>query len=358
MKSMEIIRLAAFALTLAGSARALADNAPPELRGRFEVEAGEVISLAFSPDGKAIACGCAKELLDPFGAVELWDATSLHRLAALRDHAGGVNALAFTPDGTTVATASNDTSVCLRELASDKARFTMKGGLVPAPVHAVAISADGKLVASGDWLLRLWDAATGTERAAFVWTDGVQRDQITAVAFSPDGQWLASASWEGTVKLWDVSKAAATNVTEDALARLRKQKEWNPDVARLKRTFKGPVAQVWTIAFSPDSSALAVGYADGTIKTWDVAKGEPKQAMQNGAAVRVLRFTPAGDVIIAANADGAVKVWDAKSGNQITTWKAAETGLSAMTLAPDGRMLVTASGGVVKAWTGAWLRKE
>ena len=116
-----------------------------------------IISLAFSPDSKALAVGT------DIGAVTLWDMKTGRQIEAFRGHTSVVNALCFSPDGAALATAGADKTV------------------------------------------RLWDARTGQERS----TLSGHKGEVSEVLFSPDGNTLATASHnDGTIRLW----RAATNV--------------------------------------------------------------------------------------------------------------------------------------------------
>jgi WD40 repeat protein len=71
----------------------------------------DVLSVAFSPDGTALASG----LTD--GTVIVWDAETGEQLHVLEGHTGIVFAVAFSPDGATLASASGDGTAVLWDVA-------------------------------------------------------------------------------------------------------------------------------------------------------------------------------------------------------------------------------------------------
>jgi len=72
------------------------------------------------------------------------------------------------------------------------------------PLDAVVFSPDGQILATAgdDGTVRLWDVATHSQIGAPITASS--GNGVDAVAFSPDGRILATAGGDGTARLWDV----------------------------------------------------------------------------------------------------------------------------------------------------------
>jgi WD40 repeat protein len=237
-------------------------------RERFKLDGPRLLrAVAISPDGKHLASG------DEQATVRIYDLATRKQLHEIDLKSGAETlSLAFSPDGRTLAcgggwneggvpkgitinlqrrvtiTGKEGFFVLLWDVATGK-ELRRFGGLTE-PVKAVAFSPDGKLVAasSRDGRLALWEADTGKELLyvlAHPDHKGGTFACTPALAFAPDGKGLASAGADGTVRLWDV-------VMAKELAKFR----------------GGGACQA--VAFSPDGRTLLSGSADTTVTVWDV----------------------------------------------------------------------------------------
>jgi WD40 repeat protein len=90
----------------------------PRPRGTLRGHAKEVPSLAFSPDGKALA-SAGGDFVRPI-EVKLWDVRAAKEQTTLKGHTGLVLSVAFSPDGKVLATAGDDGTVRLWEVPPAK----------------------------------------------------------------------------------------------------------------------------------------------------------------------------------------------------------------------------------------------
>src|SRR5262249_4081463 len=149
---------------------------------------GDVLSVAFSADGKTLASGGAE-------GVRVWDVATGKQLRMWRGFATPVWSVAFSPDGGTLAAAelpngptAGERGIGLLSLVTGAQR-RLKG--FPSEAGGpLAFSRDGKTLAgfnrSGDVLL--WDPASGAPQGVL---PGRPSNLLRTAAFSPDGQTLA-----------------------------------------------------------------------------------------------------------------------------------------------------------------------
>ena len=277
-------------------------------------------TLAFSPDGKLLASGSA-DTENHDGVIHLWEVSSGKEVRSLRGPRGLVRGFTFAPNGRTLAAAGADGTVVLWDPATGKERRRLRGHKGDA--WNVTFSPDGKMLASAgaDHTVRLWEVATGKEVRVLT-----AREPVKAIAFSPDGRTLA----------WGDYTAICLRDLRDPTAR--------------ERRLAGQRYGVSHLAFSADGKKLTSQCEgqDYAVWLWDVDTGQRLAPPPGGHRLPVscLAFGPSGHLLVSASEDNTVRLWDGLTGRERQRIKKVDgSGIYAVALSPDGRLVVAAAVG-------------
>ena len=208
-------------------------------------------------------------------------------------HVGPIDRIGVSADGRILVTGAEDKTVRLWSLPDGRLLRTLRVPVGPGNggrIYSVAISPDGRLVAAAGWdaysdlnatplgangYIYVFDTVSGS----IIRRLGPLPENVHRLAFSPDGSALAAglygangvrlwkAPFDGTPKADPVYGDSIYGLSFDHGGRLvtasidRKVRLYDPDLKLLTTwpTREGQLA--YGIAFKPDGSAIAVGYA-------------------------------------------------------------------------------------------------
>jgi RNA polymerase sigma factor (sigma-70 family) len=340
-------------------------------------------TLAFAPDGKTVAIG-GKHL------VRFWDISTGKPIESPRGHEGAVTALAVSADGRHVFTRGADNTLRRWELATGKE--VQKRPLPEGTANAV-FSADGRVVAfSNANAVHVWDTATGKELRHVQVPEGPagmlpDYRPFLPLALSATGSILAVRSGDRNVHVYDVASGKE-------LRQIADQPE--PEFGGPSSVLFNGAHESATLAFSPDGTVLATvcnvnqKWGNWAIRLWDVASGRQLRQFDTRAGLcRALLFSPDGKSLAVANHnmlfdaapppdqegdrggimirggdEATITLWETATGKPRCQFKS-RYATDTLVFSPDGRMLISTSGGdeqsrpghVVRAWD-AWTGKE
>jgi WD40 repeat protein len=341
---------------------------------RVKLPQGNVVGAALSPDGKLLAT------TNGGSTIVVWEVPGGKEVVRLTGQRGLGAVISFSPDGKTLA-AATDAGVTFLWDATTWKRLGINQQAWGQRVNGVVFPTQGPPLG---WsflghALRVWELPGGK---AVTPADG-HMHRIGSLVFTDKGKKLWSSSLDGRLCQWDVAsgkllkqmanleqmqqnhgsyvplrqywttilsgdaKFLAMDVPYNNLVRV-----WERDSKKILCDLEWPRNEPNAMAFAQDGNLVAVGGREGLVKVWNVEKGrELFQLKLQEGEVRKLAFAPDAKTLAIGFAYfdrntnlqiSEIHVVKAMTGQKVATWKRSSYFVSALTFAPDGKMLAVA----------------
>jgi len=251
-------------------------------------------------------------------------------LASLAEN--GIIDVALSPDGSRIVTGGVDGDVRIWQPSqSDAVPVLLRAH--GAVVMRVAFRHDGSQLISLDasGTVRVWNVKGLTRPAGASVKHG---DAIRSIALSPDGSHLVTVNENGEASLWKLDE---------------------PDTKRVAlRDRRGDhAAGSLAVAFSPDSTRLAISDAERTIRIQrvDRPKDQAMASMVSKSIISSFALSPDGRRLAAACVDGDILIWrlDQPAADPLILKGRGEV-YQPLVFSPDGAQLIIVQGKATRIW--------
>ncbi|NEQ40988.1 MAG: hypothetical protein F6K40_34155, partial [Okeania sp. SIO3I5] len=281
---------------------------------------GKVLAVALSPDGKTIATASDDK------TTQLWDVATQKPIATL-NYKDIVKKVEFSPDGKTIVALSEDKTSRLWDAVTGKAKFTLQ----QQGINAVAFSPDSKTIAtaSEDKTAKVWDTATGKVKFTLE-HEGI----VNAVAFSPDGKNIGTVSDDNTAKVWDAVTGKLKNTIDHKEAWIEgtlnvvvfspdgkkiltatKNTVYHSDIVSGIYQYGGNVEPIKDLVYSPDGEIFAVVGEDIV----EIRNNKTTATLNPQGNINAVAFSPDSKIIATASDDNTIQLFDTATGNSMAT---------------------------------------
>jgi WD40 repeat protein len=127
---------------------------------------------------------------------------------------------------------------------------------------------------------------------------------------------------------------------------------WSLDTRELEPVSDSHWLPVFSLAVSPEGALVATSDDGGSVRLWELARGQCIGELALKTARDCLRFSPDGQWLAMGTAQGQLHLWSRGAGRVLHSFPAHKAPLQALAFSPDGGWLATCSqqGGEVAVW--------
>lgn len=259
------------------------DSHSGELIRRMGNVAERTFDLAYSPDGRWLACASGTPA--KFGEIKLFDASNGQLTRILATIADSELCLAFSPDGTRLAGGGTDNVIRIWDLGTNRPALVIEQHA--DWILSLAFSPSGASLASGsrDKSARIFNAATGELEETYTG----HGDFVTAVAWA-DAKSVLSAGRNQAVHRWnlkDTKRTATFSGWESEPTRLLVSgpdmftasmegavRQHHVEKKELRRAFEPHRDAAFSLALHGPTGRLASGSHDGEVRVRSIEDGK------------------------------------------------------------------------------------
>lgn len=324
---------------------------------------GGVNTIAWSPQGDAIALGTTSGIF-------IYDSQT-RDLKRFIDTQFNVIALAFSPDGSAVAAGSPYGNLGTWEAASGKAAQQISG--TSSAVTAISYSPNGRnfAVGFGDGSIRYYAVNQNTPIASLE-----EYPTVEDLVISGDGRFLYTSNGGRTLSLWDIQlqKKTAELPNPGDISRLRLSRSrnfllaggstsavylWDMVAQRHVSTFPNLGGTATAFDFSYNDKYVLIGLNSGSLKAFQVPQPSEYSKIQTPLfsasaypdPVRAVALSPTQLIAATGNWEEGLKLWDMLSGENIFSLNQSMRAINEIYFSQNGHWLATAhEGNTVRVW--------
>jgi len=136
------------------------------------------------------------------------------------------------------------------------------------------------------------------------------KDSVVFTRFNKDGTLVAAADMSGIIKVWRLPKSIEEGSDSQSISEIKNEPLWSFETSDIS----------WLKWHDAAPNVLFTGTEESELWMWKVPSGDSKIYMGKGEKVETALLLPDGKRIAVAYADGSIKLFDLKTGEVLNSF--------------------------------------